>query len=44
MCPRPSLPQLCNIAFVKTHKTASTTLAYLLFRYGRRHHKKVSMP
>eukprot|EP00904_Undaria_pinnatifida_P012458 jgi/Undpi1/8342/HiC_scaffold_25.g10811.m1 len=34
--------QLCNIAFVKTHKTASTTLAYLLFRYGRRHHKKIA--
>ncbi|CAM9489564.1 unnamed protein product [Scytosiphon promiscuus] len=34
--------QLSNIAFIKTHKTASTTLAYILFRYARRHHVKLA--
>ncbi|CAN0014418.1 unnamed protein product [Ascophyllum nodosum] len=34
--------QLCNIAFVKTHKTASTTFAYILFRYARRHDLKLA--
>eukprot|EP00903_Cladosiphon_okamuranus_P011858 g11139.t1 len=34
--------QLANIAFMKTHKTASTTLAYLLFRYARRHKLKLA--
>lgn len=29
--------QLSNIAFIKTHKTASTTLASILYRYGKRH-------
>lgn len=29
--------QTCNIAFVKTHKTASTTAATIFYRYGKRH-------
>eukprot|EP00903_Cladosiphon_okamuranus_P018845 g17333.t1 len=33
--------QMANIAFVRTHKTASTTLAYLLFIYAKRHKLKV---
>lgn len=33
--------QACNIAFAKTHKTASTTMAMILVRYARRHDKKV---
>lgn len=33
--------QVCNIAFAKTHKTASTTMAMILVRYARRHDKKV---
>ncbi|CAM9255566.1 unnamed protein product, partial [Laminaria digitata] len=32
----------CNVAFVKTHKTASTTLATILFRYGKRHGLRVA--
>ncbi|CAM9756616.1 unnamed protein product, partial [Discosporangium mesarthrocarpum] len=27
----------CNVAFVKTHKTASTTMATILYRYAKRH-------
>ncbi|CAM9178607.1 unnamed protein product [Ectocarpus sp. 12 AP-2014] len=34
--------QTCNIAFVKTHKTASTTAATLLYRYGKRHDLNVA--
>lgn len=34
--------QACNVAFAKTHKTASTTLAMILVRYARRHDKKVN--
>eukprot|EP00903_Cladosiphon_okamuranus_P016984 g15656.t1 len=34
--------QTCNIAFVKTHKTASTTAATILYRYGKRHNLKVA--
>lgn len=34
--------KLSNIAFIKTHKTASTTFAFLLYRYARRHNVKVS--
>ncbi|CAM9856161.1 unnamed protein product, partial [Ectocarpus sp. 13 AM-2016] len=34
--------QTCNIAFVKTHKTASTTAATLLYRYGKRHDLSVA--
>lgn len=33
--------QLSNVAFIKTHKTASTTLASVLYRYARRHDLKV---
>lgn len=33
--------QACNIAFAKTHKTASTTMAMILVRYARRHDKEV---
>ena len=29
--------QLSNLALMRTHKTGSTTLATLLYRYGRRH-------
>lgn len=32
----------CNVAFVKTHKTASTTLAGVLYRYGLRHGRMVA--
>ncbi|CAM9149828.1 unnamed protein product [Ectocarpus sp. 4 AP-2014] len=34
--------QLSNIAFIKTHKTASTTFAFLLYRYARRHNVKLA--
>lgn len=34
--------QACNVAFVKTHKTASTTLAGVLYRYGLRHGRRVA--
>ena len=34
--------QLSNIAFIKTHKTASTTLASILYRYGMRHGSKMA--
>lgn len=34
--------QKCNIAFVKTHKTASTTLTAVLYRYGLRHGRRVA--
>lgn len=34
--------QTCNIAFVKTHKTASTTAATILYRYGKRHNLNVA--
>lgn len=34
--------QRCNVAFVKTHKTASTTITAVLYRYGLRHGRKVA--
>ncbi|CAN0161576.1 unnamed protein product [Ectocarpus fasciculatus] len=34
--------QLSNIAFIKTHKTASTTLASILYRYGMRHDSNIA--
>ncbi|CAM9665132.1 unnamed protein product [Ascophyllum nodosum] len=34
--------QLSNIAFIKTHKTASTTLASILYRYGMRHGSNIA--
>eukprot|EP00903_Cladosiphon_okamuranus_P020271 g18603.t1 len=34
--------QLSNIAFIKTHKTASTTLASILYRYGMRHNSAIA--
>eukprot|EP00752_Nemacystus_decipiens_P002360 g2229.t2 len=34
--------QTCNIAFVKTHKTASTTAATIFYRYGKRHNLNVA--
>lgn len=34
--------QECNVAFVKTHKTASTTLTAVLYRYGVRHGQRVA--
>lgn len=34
--------QRCNVAFVKTHKTASTTLTAALYRYGLRHGRRVA--
>eukprot|EP00904_Undaria_pinnatifida_P009917 jgi/Undpi1/6055/HiC_scaffold_20.g08540.m1 len=33
--------QLSNLAFVKTHKTGSTTLSSLFYRYGVRHDLKI---
>lgn len=36
-----ALPQLSNLAFLKTHKTGSTTLSSLFYRYGVRHGLKV---
>lgn len=36
------LSQLPSIAFLKTHKTGSTTLASILYRYALRHGVKVS--
>lgn len=35
--------QACNVAFIKTHKTASTTLAMIFVRYAKRHNKKVQL-
>lgn len=35
------IPQLSNLAFFKTHKTGSTTLASIFYRYGVRHNLKV---
>ncbi|CAN0278517.1 unnamed protein product, partial [Scytosiphon promiscuus] len=32
----------CNVAFIKTHKTASTTLTAVLYRYGLRHARRVA--
>lgn len=34
--------QLVNIAFIKTHKTASTTLASIFYRYGKRHDSNIA--
>ncbi|CBJ28709.1 Sulfotransferase [Ectocarpus siliculosus] len=34
--------QACNLAFAKTHKTASTTMAMILVRYARRHDMKLA--
>ncbi|CAN0088221.1 unnamed protein product, partial [Ectocarpus sp. 6 AP-2014] len=34
--------QVANVAFVKTHKTASTTLAAIMYRYAARHELKLS--
>ncbi|CAM9649257.1 unnamed protein product, partial [Ectocarpus sp. 6 AP-2014] len=34
--------QECNVAFVKTHKTASTTITAVLYRYGLRHGRRVA--
>lgn len=34
--------QLSNLALMRTHKTGSTTLAVLLYRYGRRHGLEVA--
>lgn len=34
--------QKCNVAFIKTHKTASTTLTSVLYRYGLRHGRRVA--
>eukprot|EP00752_Nemacystus_decipiens_P012934 g11447.t2 len=34
--------QACNVAFIKTHKTASTTLAMIFVRYAKRHNKKLA--
>ena len=36
-----SLPRVKNIAFLKTHKTGSTTLASILYRYAARHHARM---
>lgn len=33
-------PQVKNIAYLKTHKTGSTTLGSVFYRYGARHHLK----
>jgi len=34
-------PKVADVAFLKTHKTASTTLAAILYRYAARHDLKV---
>ncbi|CAM9325575.1 unnamed protein product [Ectocarpus sp. 12 AP-2014] len=34
--------QVANVAFVKTHKTASTTVAAIMYRYAARHQLKLS--
>ncbi|CAM9464061.1 unnamed protein product [Phaeothamnion confervicola] len=34
--------QRCNVAFIKTHKTASTTMTSILYRYGARHNKTIA--
>lgn len=39
LCPVPF--KVANVAFVKTHKTASTTLAAIMYRYAARHDLKV---
>ena len=37
----PGKPQLAQVALFKTHKTGSTTLASVLFRYAARHQSRV---
>ena len=37
----PARPSIDHVALFKTHKTASTTLASLLFRYAARHQSRV---
>ncbi|KAM3590468.1 uncharacterized protein V6R79_010348 [Siganus canaliculatus] len=43
--PAPGLkPKHTNVAFLKTHKTASTTMQNLLFRFAERHNITVALP
>ncbi|XP_041842419.1 galactose-3-O-sulfotransferase 3 [Melanotaenia boesemani] len=43
--PAPGLkPKQTNIVFLKTHKTASTTMQNLLFRFAERHNLTVALP
>ncbi|CAI5798054.1 -galactosegalactose-3-O-sulfotransferase-O-sulfotransferase 3 [Podarcis lilfordi] len=45
-CAPPSPPRLKHtaVAFLKTHKTASTTVQNLLFRFAERHNLTVALP
>ncbi|XP_069036588.1 galactose-3-O-sulfotransferase 3 [Lepisosteus oculatus] len=44
-CPSPGArPKHTSIAFLKTHKTASTTVQNLLFRFAERHNLTVALP
>ncbi|XP_036072594.1 galactose-3-O-sulfotransferase 3 isoform X2 [Oryzias melastigma] len=46
-CPHPppcQKPKHTNIVFLKTHKTASTTMQNLLFRFGERNNLTVALP
>uniref|UniRef100_A0A8D0E5A8 Galactose-3-O-sulfotransferase 3 n=1 Tax=Salvator merianae TaxID=96440 RepID=A0A8D0E5A8_SALMN len=42
--PLPSRPKHTTVAFLKTHKTASTTVQNLLFRFAERHNLTVALP
>lgn len=43
-CGPESKPKHTNVAFLKTHKTASTTMQNLLFRFAERHNLTVALP
>ncbi|XP_053134587.1 galactose-3-O-sulfotransferase 3 [Hemicordylus capensis] len=42
--PLPARPKHTAVAFLKTHKTASTTVQNLLFRFAERHNLTVALP
>uniref|UniRef100_A0A8D2LDX8 Galactose-3-O-sulfotransferase 3 n=1 Tax=Varanus komodoensis TaxID=61221 RepID=A0A8D2LDX8_VARKO len=42
--PPPPRPKHTAVAFLKTHKTASTTVQNLLFRFAERHNLTVALP
>ncbi|KAJ6654245.1 hypothetical protein lerEdw1_007342 [Lerista edwardsae] len=42
--PQPPRPKHTAVAFLKTHKTASTTVQNLLFRFAERHNLTVALP
>ncbi|KAM4714736.1 galactose-3-O-sulfotransferase 3-like [Anableps anableps] len=44
-CPTPGMkPKHTNIVFLKTHKTASSTMQSLLFRFAERHNLTIAFP